>query len=291
MAYQPSTTYYVGIDGGGSNCRARLTDHTGTVLGEGVSGSANLRLGVEHSIDAIRHCVSEALKQAGLSQLSTTDLKAGIGLAGLVLKTDIVTAAPIKALFAACQLTNDAYIACLGAHQGQAGGIVILGTGSCAQIICPEASRTFGGWGLTLADQASGSWLGREAMRMTLLAVEQIIPASPLTDYLGQPFGQDAEALFNWSLDAKPAHYAQLAPQVFQFAQNQDPYAQILLQNACQDLIRMIRVLERYQTGHIALLGGLANLYQSYLPAEIQALLTQPKGSALEGALLMAQDL
>lgn len=291
MSYQPTTQYYVGIDGGGSTCRARVADHSGTILGEGISGSANLRLGLDHSLTAIRQCVAEALKQAGLNSVRFNELKCGIGLAGLVLKNDNTTIQPIKALFADCLLTNDAYIACLGAHQGHYGGVVIIGTGSCAQIISPTESRTFGGWGLTLGDQASGSWLGREAMRLALLAVEQIIPMSPLMEVLSAPFNHEAEAIFNWGLSARPADYAQLAPRIFQFAQAQDPYAQTLIQTACDEVIRLIRALERYQTGQIALLGGLAALYQALLPLEMQSLLTQPKGNALDGALLMARSL
>lgn len=128
-------------------------------------------------------------------------------------------------------------------------------------------------------------------MRLALLAVEQIIPMSPLMEVLSAPFNHEAEAIFNWGLSARPADYAQLAPRIFQFAQAQDPYAQTLIQTACDEVIRLIRALERYQTGQIALLGGLAALYQALLPLEMQSLLTQPKGNALDGALLMARSL
>ncbi len=33
-------TYYVGIDGGGTSCRARIRDEQGLLVGEGKSGSA-----------------------------------------------------------------------------------------------------------------------------------------------------------------------------------------------------------------------------------------------------------
>jgi glucosamine kinase len=291
MTQQHSTTLYVGIDGGGSTCRARVADSTGKVLGEGVAGSANIRLGLERSMTEIQRCVQLALTQAGLSHVPLKQLKAGVGLAGLVLQTDHHSAQPLKDLFADCELTNDAYIACLGAHHGQEGGILILGTGSCAQIISPQESRTFGGWGLTLADQASGSWLGREAIRLALLATEYMIPHSELTQYISQQFDHEPEAFLRWSLSAKPADFARYAPSIFQYAQEHDTYAKQLLQTACEDVVRYIRVLERYQTGHIALLGGLADLYSAYLPIDIQVLLSKPKGNALDGALLMARRL
>ncbi|HCZ9662679.1 TPA: N-acetylglucosamine kinase, partial [Vibrio cholerae] len=39
--------YYVGIDGGGTSCRARIRNQQGEWVGEAKSGSANIMLGVE----------------------------------------------------------------------------------------------------------------------------------------------------------------------------------------------------------------------------------------------------
>lgn len=292
MTTQPNTnTLYIGVDGGGSTCRARLADASGTILGEGVSGPANFRLGLERVTTEIKASIKAALAQAQLSHVRLRELKAGIGLAGLVLAADHVAAQPLKSLFAQCELTNDAYIACLGAHQGQNGGILIIGTGSCAQIISPQESRTFGGWGLSLADHASGSWLGREAIRLALLATEHVLPHSPLTQAISEYFHHQQEQFLRWSLSAKPVDYAQFAPQIFQYAQAQDPHALQLIELGCQDISRFIEVLARYNTQHIALLGGLSQSYYPYLPQSIQALLTPPKGNALDGAVLLAQRL
>jgi len=43
----PKGTTYLGIDGGGSRCRARIEDGNGRLLGEGISGPATTRIGVE----------------------------------------------------------------------------------------------------------------------------------------------------------------------------------------------------------------------------------------------------
>ena len=39
------TDLFIGVDAGGTRCRARLVDQAGTVLGEGQGGPANIRLG------------------------------------------------------------------------------------------------------------------------------------------------------------------------------------------------------------------------------------------------------
>jgi hypothetical protein len=44
---------FLGVDGGGTRCRARLEDHVGKRLGEGLAGPANLRLGQQASLDAV----------------------------------------------------------------------------------------------------------------------------------------------------------------------------------------------------------------------------------------------
>lgn len=36
------TLYYIGIDGGGTSCRARIRDDQGNLIGEAKSGSANI---------------------------------------------------------------------------------------------------------------------------------------------------------------------------------------------------------------------------------------------------------
>src|SRR5277367_496865 len=43
----------LGVDGGGTHCRARLCALCGPVLGEATAGAANLRLGVERSFSSI----------------------------------------------------------------------------------------------------------------------------------------------------------------------------------------------------------------------------------------------
>ena len=41
---------FLGVDGGGTRCRARLTEVDGRMLGEGIAGSANIRLGLNESL-------------------------------------------------------------------------------------------------------------------------------------------------------------------------------------------------------------------------------------------------
>ncbi|MGB1272440.1 MAG: N-acetylglucosamine kinase, partial [Endozoicomonas sp.] len=50
----------LGVDGGGTSCRARITDLQGNCLGEGFSGSANPRVGLDAACSAIMKATREA---------------------------------------------------------------------------------------------------------------------------------------------------------------------------------------------------------------------------------------
>ena len=288
MDIRHSQIIYLGIDGGGSTCRARLRDQSGRMLGAGKSGPANLRLGAAQVKEQILACTQEALAQAGLADYPLKQLHAGLGLAGAVLDEDLDSSAQIQSLFASCQLSNDAHIACLGAHLGKDGAIVIVGTGSCAQVISPQASRTYGGWGFDISDQASGAWLGHLAVRETILALDDLQPRSILSETIGTHFAQQASETLRWSQSAKPADYAEFAPAVFSAAEQGDTQAMKLVQSGCEQLTLLIRAVEQHNTGRISLLGGLADVYQHYLPAKVTALLSPAQGDALDGALLTA---
>lgn len=279
---------YLGIDGGGSRCRAKICDQSGQLLGSGESGPANLRLGTTQVKKQVIACTQDALRQAGLADVELKQLRAGLGLAGAVLDEDVANASALQSLFATCNINTDAYIACLGAHLGKDGAIVIVGTGSCAQVIHNGVSRSFGGWGFEISDQASGAWLGRRAVRSTVLALDGLQRPSALSHEVAKNFSQLPSEILRWSQTAKPADYANFAPLVFACAEAGDAQASALVQDGCLQLTLLIRAVEEYSTGRISLLGGLAEPYWRHLPETITALLCIKNGDALDGALLTA---
>jgi hypothetical protein len=66
----PAMTYFLGIDAGGSNCRARLIDAAGATIGEGRSGTANARIGIDALYDTLKDTADQAVAQAGLPRHS-----------------------------------------------------------------------------------------------------------------------------------------------------------------------------------------------------------------------------
>jgi hypothetical protein len=64
-----STQLYIGIDGGGTGCRARIEDAAGNVLGQGTAGPATTRIGVDRSMQAVRAASEAAAIDASLKSL------------------------------------------------------------------------------------------------------------------------------------------------------------------------------------------------------------------------------
>lgn len=74
--------YYVGIDGGGTSCRARIRNQQGEWVGEAKSGSANIMLGVEVALCSVVDAITQAAEQGGLSPDDFPRMHVGLALAG-----------------------------------------------------------------------------------------------------------------------------------------------------------------------------------------------------------------
>ncbi len=120
---------YIGIDGGGTNCRARIRDAGGGLLGEGVGGPANLGLGP----DQVMRSIMDAVRAAAGERFSEADLRrahAGFALAGTEFPGASNALLALHHPFASVVVDSDSYGALLGACGLGDGAILILGTGS-----------------------------------------------------------------------------------------------------------------------------------------------------------------
>jgi glucosamine kinase len=126
-----SEPIFIGIDGGGTKCRARLRDGQGRLLGQGTGGSANIRLDAELVWDSLLTACREALAQAGLFESDLARAHVGLGLAGAGQRRAVSRIFTRPNPFRAMAIKTDAHIAWLGAFGGRDGAIVIIGTGSC----------------------------------------------------------------------------------------------------------------------------------------------------------------
>lgn len=284
-----SESLFLGVDGGGTRCRVRLCDGHGTILGEAVRGGANTRLGLEKIFAEITSAAFDALDQANLPHSRIADIHAGLGLAGLALERErkLVRAYPHQ--FASAVFETDAFTACLGAHNGSDGAILIIGTGTCGQAIVGDTQLAVAGWGFEISDIGSGARIGKQALEKTLLAHENIGPATDLTHQLMARFNNSPEEMVAFAETARPSDYGQFTLAVFEALDNGDTIARDIVAQVKQANEQVLRRLLAFGAPKLTLMGGIAQRMADLMPDDIKNRLVPAAGDALDGAILMAK--
>jgi glucosamine kinase len=280
----------LGVDGGGTKCRARLGDATGAKLGEATAGPANIRLGLERSFSAILRATTDCLVQAGLSSKDSSRITACLALAGASEPNHLAAAQDYPHPFRRAIVTTDAHAACAGAHGGREGGIIIVGTGSIGWAERKGSHYRIGGWGWPISDEGSGAWLGHEALRRVLWAYDGRIEWSPLLRTLFARFERDPHAILQWTINAAPRDLGSFAPLVVEHAGQNDRVGRELMQMAASHIDALAERLVAVGTQKLSLVGGLAEHIAPWLSPATKSHLVPPKGDALDGALLLARQ-
>lgn len=269
---------FLGIDGGGTGCRAAVADATGRVLGRAEAGPANIASDPAGAAANILTAAQEALAQAGGGQIAA----AGLGLAGANAAGAVDHLRRLLP-FPRMVVETDATAAVKGAL-GHADGIVAaLGTGSVFARQKAARIHQIGGWGLVLGDEGSGAWIGRAALARALRAQDGFVPMTPFLATLLRDHG-GADGVVTFSLSARPADFAALAPRVLA---SDDPAAQAVVDMAMTEVARAVDLLQDGEALGVVFLGGLGPTAAARLAGRWP--LRAAQGSALDGALLLAQ--
>lgn len=284
------TELAIGIDGGGTSCRAAVADRMGKVIGHGKAGPANILSDLENSLVNIVESARAALSNAGFESETVSTVSAVVGVAGANVG-DYAKRIEKALPFNNGKVVTDALISLQGAL-GDADGIVgALGTGTVYNARRNGKLHGIGGWGSIVGDQASGARLGRDLLEKSLLAYDKVRPASSLTDKLMAEYGNDPERIVEFAHTARPADFARYAPMVFEGAQAGDATAIEIVKEAARAIDGSLDALSWAECPSICLLGGLAKAYHSWLGDRHKALLAEPKADAQQGAVDLALKL
>lgn len=280
---------FMGIDGGGTSCRAVVAAAQGTILGRGDAGSANIWSDAEGAVASIRAAAEAALAAAGRAG-DWAEVRAVLGLAGANLPQALSRLEGLPP-FAEARIVTDAMIALKGAL-GQADGIgLVTGTGSVFGVQLDGVVRFIGGWGFRLGDQASGGCMGRALLTRALLAQDGLLPREPLlrevVDEAGGP-----EALVARMTDAPAADHAAYMPRLLRAAEAGEGTAQAILAEADQELVCAIECLGKGRPDlPICCLGGLGPVFAQRLALVYPGRIRPAVGTALDGALALARTM
>jgi glucosamine kinase len=289
MGGQAQSELLLGVDGGGTRCRARLAEPSGAILGEGSAGPANIRFDLEQSFAAVLEAAMQCLHQAGLAYADVERIVACLALAGATEPTELAMARARTLPFRRTSITTDAHAACIGAHGGRDGGIVIVGTGSVGWAMVRGRHHRVGGWGFPISDEGSGAWLGCEAMRRVLWAYDGHIGWTGLLSALFAEFGSDPHGIVRWVTHARPVDFGKFAPLIVGHAARGDPVGRELLARAAHHIDALAALLLASGADRICVVGGLAPHVEPWLAAETRRQVVAPEGDAVSGALRLAQ--
>ncbi|KQS81404.1 N-acetylglucosamine kinase [Rhizobium sp. Leaf384] len=279
--------YRVGIDGGGTRCRAAVADADGRLLGRGISGAANILTDPETALVHIRQATEAAFKEAGLPLSDISSAYAVLGLAGNNV-ADAVSFIAARLPFAKADIVSDVVIALQGALGDRDGAVASLGTGT---VYCMRQAGTIsmlGGHGFKVGDLGSGARLGQGLLQEVLLAHDGIQPSSPLTEAVLAEFGHSPEAIIAFAHGARPADYGRYAPSIFSAAAAHDPVAIDLIRAAAYRIDQTLDAIIARGVTTLCLVGGLAPLYRPWLAERGDNVFAEPLADALTGAVALA---
>ncbi|MFC3705440.1 BadF/BadG/BcrA/BcrD ATPase family protein [Devosia honganensis] len=305
--------YYLGVDGGGTNCRIRLANENLETLAEARNGRSNLQIdGGEPAYRAILDGTRDVFAAAGIDYARAADTHACFGMAGGRMDTARDAFAARQWPFAGVKVYDDIDIAHAGALDGGEGSVIIIGTGSAAMSIVGGRRYQAGGWGFHIGDQMSGAILGRELVRHAVEAEDGLVEASPLTRAVIAALGGDNQAAMTWSFATEmnlkllssdgtegcddalvgraPGEYGKLMPLWFEHLERRDPVAEKLLEMQLGHIHTYVRWFKSHGAAVMAVVGGLGQRLFPLLQQRYGDFVALPSYEPLHGAVLLARQ-
>jgi N-acetylglucosamine kinase-like BadF-type ATPase len=300
---------WLGVDGGGTNCRAVILGASDEILGEGRAEAANhIRVGMDTAINHVVQAVTQACRQA---EIELSDVSAAcVGLAGVShpehhrqMLTALKEALPISDI----TLETDARVALAGATGANPGVVIIAGTGSIA---CGVNSRgrfaRAGGWGPAMGDEGSGAYIGRRALESVMMSYdyrgEPTSMMEPILRHFGVTSPPELPSVIYDDPDKAMREIPQLSRIAVKAAEEGDKVASEILKDAARELaVAAIAVIEQLRMERdefqVACVGGVfeaGELIINPLREEIQAFapraeITSPIDPPVIGAAKMAK--
>ena len=282
---------FLGIDGGGSKCKAIVMSADNKILGTGISGPGNPLHGFEQATHSIVTSAQLALADANIAESSLGNIVAGVGLAGVNLPVLFEQMNNWQHPFKAMHLTTDLLIACLGAHQGEDGAVIISGTGSCGFSYVDGEPYIVGAHGFPHGDKGSGAWFGLQAAKQVLLSLDGLIANSSLNDKLLSLLNVKTGVELVEAIAGKPAaFYARMANLVFDAAEQGDALALAIVKEGANYIDNVATQLSKCCPPRLSLIGGLTPRLLPWLAQEVQNSLSAPLNSPEVGAVFYARQ-
>jgi glucosamine kinase len=278
----------IGVDGGGTKCRAAIGTCDHGVLAEAVGGAANAASDPELAIKNIIETVEAAALKASIPPDAVKDAYVHLGLAGVM--TDADSARISKTLpYANSIVTDDRPTTVSGALGGADGFVIAVGTGTIVASSKAGVVKSVNGWGFHVSDQASGAWLGRATLVQILLCHDGLAEHTDLTKLIFAEFDNDPNEIVAFSMSAKPSDYGTFTRDIVSAALGGDPWGKSILKTGANYLTHGLAALGFKSGDLICLTGGVGPQYAPFLSSDILSGQIVSRGNALDGAFELAR--
>ncbi len=302
--------YYLGVDGGGTNCRIRLADENLVTLADAAGGRSNLQIEAgEPAYRSIMEGTRDAFAKAGVDYAEAANTYACFGMAGGRLPSAREAFEQRHWPFAGVRVYDDIDIARAGAHGGEDGAVIIVGTGSAALAMVGGQRHQAGGWGFQIGDQMSGAILGRELVRYAVEAADGLVEDSPLCRAVIERLGGTVDAVMDWSfpqdprgpmpagngapstlLGRAPAEFGALIPMFFDYYEKGDPVALRLMDIELGYIDNYVRWFKARGVTRMAAVGGFGTRLYPLMIERYGDFIVRPVDEPLHGAVILAKQ-
>lgn len=297
---------YLGVDGGGTKTAFVLANEKGeTLVRTERTGCSYLEIGIADVVALLKEGVEECLSRA---QLKTCDsICIGLPCYGENSAADTKLAQKLQSILPTSNvlLVNDAVVGWAGSLGGKEGIHVVAGTGSLAigKGIENRFARS-GGWNEFFSDEGSCYWVAKETMRLFSKQADGRVDKGPLYDLVKEKYQIKNDFEFIDHVLAMSTYRNQVASFqkiALQAADANDVSVQKVYEKAAEELAEMVVSVKNQLSWSqeripVSYYGGLFHAEKWVLPKLKQCIeqhgcvLHPPKGSAVEGAVLLAMN-
>jgi glucosamine kinase len=237
-------SFFLALDAGGTKTDYVLADETRELERVRTGTIKRMRTDAATATRNLEHALSELTARTGISMQSIT--RACVGTAGVTvpLVADWLREAITVRVAGELLLVGDVEIALDAAFPGQAGVLVLSGTGSnVAGRTATGELISAGGWGPALADQGSGHKIGQESLRAIFMAKDEGRSTPLLQAVLDFWELASVDLLVEYANRRPAPDFSSLTELVLRYAEMGDEVAAAVLRREGEDLAHLVKLV------------------------------------------------
>ncbi len=288
--------YFLALDVGGTKTDYVLADETRALARVRTGSIKRMRADAGTALAHLESALGQLAAESGVGMDQIEHTCVGTAGQTVPLVTDFLRREIGARVSGDLLLLGDVEIALDAAFPGQAGILVLAGTGSnVAGRTADGVMMTTGGWGPALSDQGSGHRIGTQAVRAIALAHDEERQTLLMGEVLHFWQLNSFDELTDYANRLPSPDYSQLTHIVLKCAAEGDSLAQGILQEQGEELAHIVRVLARRLravsgpagfTPQLAFAGSIMERVAPVREALIRAVRSEfPEATTLDGVI------